>query len=99
LSWISLRFFQFFTFIFIDYDTFYVHGRSVHPYADTHMMELNANLKKEEENLCSTRGLLPNSQLQTFEIYISHTLRSQYENIYLYLLVEVWSRYLMKITY
>lgn len=61
----------------------------MHPYADTHMMELNANLKKEEENLCATRGLLPNSQQQIFEIYIAHPLRSQYESIYLYLLVEV----------
>lgn len=53
------------------------------------MMELNANLKKEEDNLCSTRGLLPNSQQQIFELYVSHALRSQYESIYLYLIVEV----------
>jgi len=65
---------------------FYIHGHSVHPHADTHMLELNQNLKKEEDNLCATRGLIPNSAQQSFEIFVSHKLREQFDNIYLFLL-------------
>eukprot|EP01112_Ceratiomyxa_fruticulosa_P015929 TRINITY_DN476_c0_g2_i2.p1 TRINITY_DN476_c0_g2~~TRINITY_DN476_c0_g2_i2.p1 ORF type:complete len:1026 (+),score=149.84 TRINITY_DN476_c0_g2_i2:116-3193(+) len=65
---------------------YYIHGHSVHPHADTHMLELNQNLKKEEDNLCATRGLVPNSTQQTFEIFVSHKLREQFDNIYLFLL-------------
>ncbi|XP_011834071.1 PREDICTED: meckelin [Mandrillus leucophaeus] len=32
---------------------YYIHGRSVHGHADTNMEEMNMNLKREAENLCS----------------------------------------------
>jgi len=77
--------------LFVLYDKYcgyYVHGRSVHPHSDTHMLELNTNLKKEEENLCSTRGLLPNSSQQVFEMHVTQQLRSHFESIYLFLIHE-----------
>jgi len=67
---------------------YYVHGRSVHPHADTHMSELNENLQKEEDNLCATRGLLPNSTQQVFEITVTPKLRDQFESIYLALIAD-----------
>ncbi|KAL2083917.1 hypothetical protein ACEWY4_019435 [Coilia grayii] len=60
---------------------YYIHGRSVHGHADTNMEEMNANLKREAENLCGQRGLLPNSDTQTFQIAITKRLRSQYDRI------------------
>uniref|UniRef100_A0A8B9K4Q3 Transmembrane protein 67 n=1 Tax=Astyanax mexicanus TaxID=7994 RepID=A0A8B9K4Q3_ASTMX len=60
---------------------YYIHGRSVHGHADTNMEEMNSNLKREAENLCGQRGLLPNSDIQTFEISITSRLRAQYDRI------------------
>ncbi|XP_060756170.1 meckelin isoform X1 [Neoarius graeffei] len=61
---------------------YYIHGRSVHGHADTNMEEMNANLKREAENLCGQRGLLPNSDIQTFQISITSRLRAQYDRIF-----------------
>ncbi|XP_066547524.1 meckelin isoform X2 [Amia ocellicauda] len=60
---------------------YYIHGRSVHGHADTNMEEINANFKREAENLCGQRGLLPNTDVQTFQIAISSKLRQQYDRI------------------
>ncbi|XP_062841802.1 meckelin isoform X2 [Trichomycterus rosablanca] len=60
---------------------YYIHGRSVHGHADTNMEEMNLNLKREAENLCGQRGLLPNSDVQTFQISITSRLRAQYDRI------------------
>ncbi|XP_048364150.1 meckelin [Sphaerodactylus townsendi] len=61
---------------------YYIHGRSVHGHADTNMEEMNMNLKREAENLCSQRGLLPNTDGQTFQISISSRMRQQYDRIH-----------------
>ncbi|KAK3540968.1 hypothetical protein QTP86_007693 [Hemibagrus guttatus] len=61
---------------------YYIHGRSVHGHADTNMEEMNSNLKREAENLCGQRGLLPNSDVQTFQISITSRLRAQYDRIF-----------------
>ncbi|XP_063499509.1 meckelin isoform X4 [Symphalangus syndactylus] len=61
---------------------YYIHGRSVHGHADTNMEEMNMNLKREAENLCSQRGLVPNTDGQTFEIAISNQMRQHYERIH-----------------
>ncbi|XP_019406039.1 PREDICTED: meckelin isoform X1 [Crocodylus porosus] len=61
---------------------YYIHGRSVHGHADTNMEEMNMNLKREAENLCSQRGLLPNTDGQTFQISISRRMRQQYNRIH-----------------
>ncbi|KAI1894152.1 hypothetical protein AGOR_G00112870 [Albula goreensis] len=60
---------------------YYIHGRSVHGHADTNMEEMNVHLKREAENLCGQRGLLPNTDTQTFQVSITHRLRQQYDRI------------------
>ncbi|XP_047465822.1 meckelin isoform X2 [Mugil cephalus] len=60
---------------------YYIHGRSVHGHADTNMEEIINNLKREGESLCSQRGLLPNTDVQTFQVALTNRLRSQYDRI------------------
>ncbi|XP_029598947.1 meckelin-like isoform X2 [Salmo trutta] len=60
---------------------YYIHGRSVHGHTDTNMEEMNINLKREAESLCGQRGLLPNTDTQTFQISITSRLRLQYDRI------------------
>uniref|UniRef100_A0A672G4C2 Transmembrane protein 67 n=1 Tax=Salarias fasciatus TaxID=181472 RepID=A0A672G4C2_SALFA len=60
---------------------YYIHGRSVHGHADTNMEEMNNNLKREAESLCGQRGLLPNTEIQTFQVSLTNRLRSQYDSI------------------
>ncbi|KAM4018585.1 LOW QUALITY PROTEIN: meckelin-like [Anomaloglossus baeobatrachus] len=60
---------------------YYIHGRSVHGLADVSMETMLDHLRKEEENLCSLRGLEPGSELQTFELLLSERVREQYEKI------------------
>lgn len=60
---------------------YYIHGRSVHGHADTNMEEMNNNLKREAESLCGQRGLLPNTEVQTFQVSLTHCLRSRYDSI------------------
>ncbi|MGH0151242.1 UNVERIFIED_CONTAM: hypothetical protein FKN15_040564 [Acipenser sinensis] len=60
---------------------YYIHGRSVHGHADTNMEEMNLNLKREAENLCGQRGLLPNTDIQTFQVSITNKMRLQYDRI------------------
>jgi meckelin len=62
---------------------YYVHGRSVHSHAETDLVGMMTNLKKEEQNLCGTRGLLPNSTIQAFEMFASNEFRSQFDMMYL----------------
>ncbi|KAJ8004941.1 hypothetical protein DPEC_G00141510 [Dallia pectoralis] len=60
---------------------YYIHGRSVHGHADTNMEEMNTFLKREAESMCGQRGLLPNTDTQTFQISITSRLRQQYDRI------------------
>ncbi|XP_061421558.1 meckelin isoform X2 [Lethenteron reissneri] len=60
---------------------YYIHGRSVHGRADTNMEDMHVNLKKEEENLCSQRGLVPGTELQTFEVALTQAARLHYDRI------------------
>ncbi|XP_019126002.2 meckelin isoform X1 [Larimichthys crocea] len=60
---------------------YYIHGRSVHGHADTNMEEMNNNLKRESESLCGQRGLLPNTEIQTFQVSLARRLCEQYERI------------------
>ncbi|KAM9308424.1 meckelin [Gastrophryne carolinensis] len=61
---------------------YYIHGRSVHGHADTNMEEMNMNLKRESENMCSQRGLQPNTDIQTFQISVSGRFRTQFDRIH-----------------
>ncbi|XP_041649533.1 meckelin [Cheilinus undulatus] len=60
---------------------YYIHGRSVHGLADTNMEEMNNNLRREMESLCGKRGLLPNTDTQTFQVALTSRLRSHYDRI------------------
>eukprot|EP00042_Codosiga_hollandica_P036955 m.287014 g.287014 ORF g.287014 m.287014 type:complete len:974 (+) comp55006_c0_seq2:130-3051(+) len=60
----------------------YVHGRSVHGYADTDMKSMRDQLKKESEELTAQRGLEPNTEQQTFEIHIPPSLRDHFDTVY-----------------
>ncbi|XP_056378292.1 meckelin isoform X2 [Hyla sarda] len=61
---------------------YYIHGRSVHGHSDTNMEEMNMNLKREAENMCSQRGLQPNTDIQTFQMSISSRTRAQFDRIH-----------------
>ncbi|KAJ6624104.1 Meckelin, partial [Pseudolycoriella hygida] len=52
----------------LKYETFgyYVHGRSPHGFSDTDMCSMILQLKREEDNICGHRGLLPSSEQQTY---------------------------------
>ncbi|XP_023287645.1 meckelin [Orussus abietinus] len=65
----------------LDYYGFYIHGRSVHGFADTDLATLINNLKKEEQNLCAHRGLIPGTTEQTFIMSVSRTFREFYNKI------------------
>ncbi|XP_075796052.1 meckelin-like [Pelodiscus sinensis] len=60
---------------------FYIHGRSVHGHADVGMDAMHACLRKEEENLCPRRGLEANSDIQTFEVFLTDRARQLYDKI------------------
>lgn len=63
---------------------YYLHGRSVHAHADGSMLELNRQLRAEEDGLTSERGLSPASQLQTFEVHLTPALRQLYDSTFLH---------------
>lgn len=71
---------------------FYLHGRSVHDHADADMLQLNANLKREEEGLEMLRGFRQDSRVQTFEIYLSPKVRQAYDRAFAGLLDSPHSR-------
>ncbi|OHS93827.1 hypothetical protein TRFO_02347 [Tritrichomonas foetus] len=50
---------------------YYLHGKSVHGYADVEMKKLAECLVDEEEGQASLRGLLPNTKEQVFEIFFT----------------------------
>ena len=43
---------------------YYLHGKSVHAHADADLLQLNSNLKREEDGLVARRGLEPDSDVQ-----------------------------------
>lgn len=45
---------------------FEIEFRSPHGFADTDMCSMLQQLRRESENMCGHRGLLPNSEHQTF---------------------------------
>lgn len=57
---------------------YYIHGKSVHRQADTDFKNLLEMMRREEEDLCSHRGLLPNTEQQTFQMSLTRKLRLKY---------------------
>ncbi|KAK7114529.1 meckelin-like [Littorina saxatilis] len=62
---------------------YYIHGRSVHGKADTNIREMAEMMKREEEDLCGKRGLVPDTEEQTFMMSLPKRLRVKYEQVYL----------------
>ncbi|XP_055544180.1 meckelin [Wyeomyia smithii] len=60
---------------------FYIHGRSPHGFSDTDMCSMILQFKREEDNLCGNRGLLPGSEQQTYSILVPKNLRSFYDKL------------------
>ncbi|OXA59378.1 Meckelin [Folsomia candida] len=60
---------------------YYIHGRSVHGFADTDMQTMIEQLSREEEDLCGRRGLLPQTDQQTFLISVPGVFRSVYSQV------------------
>ncbi|XP_053976355.1 meckelin isoform X1 [Hylaeus volcanicus] len=58
-----------------NYYGFYIHGRSVHGFADTDLPTLINDLEKEKNNLCAHRGLVPGTSQQTFILSLTKTFR------------------------
>ncbi|XP_042906064.1 meckelin isoform X2 [Parasteatoda tepidariorum] len=57
---------------------YYIHGRSTHGKADVNMKEMHEFLRKEEEDLCGYRGLLPDTQQQTFQFVLPPGVHDQF---------------------
>ncbi|XP_071571713.1 meckelin [Temnothorax nylanderi] len=64
-----------------NYYGFYIHGRSVHGFADTDLPTLINDLKKEEDDLCAHRGLVPGTTDQTFILSLTQSFKSLYDEL------------------
>ncbi|XP_011696383.1 PREDICTED: meckelin [Wasmannia auropunctata] len=64
-----------------NYYGFYIHGRSVHGFADTDLPTLINDLRKEEDDLCAHRGLVPGTIDQTFILSLTESFRSLYDEL------------------
>ncbi|XP_011879640.1 PREDICTED: meckelin isoform X2 [Vollenhovia emeryi] len=64
-----------------NYYGFYIHGRSVHGFADTDLPTLINDLKKEEDNLCAHRGLVPGTTDQTFILSLTQSFKTLYDEL------------------
>ena len=64
-----------------------MHGR-----ADTGMAEMTENLRKEEEDQRMQRGLLPNTEEQTFQVLVTPKMRAKYDSVLLPLIMPLVSR-------
>ncbi|XP_037954994.1 meckelin isoform X2 [Teleopsis dalmanni] len=70
--------------LFILLDTaygFYIHGRSPHGFADTDMSSIIMQLQRESQNMCGRRGLLTDSDQQTYIIVPPISLRSYFKKL------------------
>lgn len=55
--------------------------RSVHGFADTDLPTLINDLRKEEDNLCAHRGLVPGTTDQTFILSLTQSFKSLYDEL------------------
>ena len=65
---------------------YYLHGRSVHAFSDTTMAGMNAYLKAEQDKLTAKRGLVPDTELQEFEIYLTPRAAEELRQLYFFLI-------------
>ncbi|KYQ51342.1 Meckelin, partial [Trachymyrmex zeteki] len=64
-----------------NYYGFYIHGRSVHRFADNDLRTLINDLRKEEDDLCAHRGLVPGTTDQTFILSLTYSFKSLYDEL------------------
>lgn len=62
-------------------DYLLLYDRSVHGFADTDLPTLISDLKKEEDNLCAHRGLVPGTTDQTFIVTLTQSFKSLYDQL------------------
>ncbi|KAG9510607.1 Meckelin, partial [Fragariocoptes setiger] len=60
---------------------FYLHGRSANGMAECGIRELNEFLDREEKELCSKRGLVPNTDHQTFQMVLPGIINQHYKRL------------------
>ncbi|XP_003739470.1 meckelin [Galendromus occidentalis] len=60
---------------------YYIHGRSVLGKSDVTLWEILDQLHKEENDLCAHRGLIPDTDEQTFRISLLSQLKVQYNRL------------------
>lgn len=60
---------------------YYIHGKSPNGNADTNMKHMVLGFEKEEQDLVSKRGLLPDRHNQVFSMSITTKLRNQYSKV------------------
>ena len=60
---------------------YYIHGLAANGKSDVNMLEMYELLEREENDLCSKRGLLPNSDHQTFEMSLPPAIYEHYQRV------------------
>lgn len=60
---------------------FYLHGLSPNGRSDVNMLEMYRMLEMEESDLCAKRGLLLNSEQQTFEMCLPISVHDQWRTL------------------
>lgn len=60
---------------------YYIHGRNANGSGDCGIIEMNLLLEREERNLCSKRGLTPNSDQQTFVLILPRIINDHYRKL------------------
>ncbi|CAG2164220.1 unnamed protein product [Oppiella nova] len=60
---------------------YYIHGLAANGKSDVNMLEMYEQLEREESDLCSKRGLLPNTDQQTFTMSLPSAIDEHYRRI------------------
>ncbi|XP_055907952.1 meckelin isoform X2 [Eupeodes corollae] len=60
---------------------YYIHGRSPHGFSDTDMSSMIFQLQRESQNMCGKRGLLSDSDFQTYIVLPPLNLRKHIEQL------------------
>lgn len=60
---------------------YYIHGRNPNGSGDCGISDMNALLEREERDLCSKRGLVPNSDQQTFVLILPRIINEHYRKL------------------
>ncbi|XP_076396266.1 meckelin isoform X2 [Megachile rotundata] len=66
-----------------NYYGFYIHGRSVHGFADIDLPTLMDNLEKEKNDLCAHKGLVPGTVQQIFILSLTPSFKNMFKKIFL----------------